>query len=732
MAGASPKRATAPPRPPAAARPHLPPRGAPPASPLDKPAQFVRGVGPHRAKLLAGVGVETVGDLVEYFPFRFEHQPKPKAIDQLAIEEYATIVGVVESVRGGGGFGSSNVNARVSDGTGTVRVTWFNAPHMRERLRRGDVLRLYGRVGEFEDLAQFANPSVEWLDADADPRTWDYERLVPVYRGTGILTSPQIARLVEAALDEAKGALQRETLPEAIRAKHGFGPRGETVEAMHRPTSPEKAEAARRRLAFEELFLMQLAIGLQRRWSATKARAPKLAVTDEIDARIRKRFPFRLTGAQDRVVREIAADLARDRPMVRLLQGDVGSGKTVVALYAALAAVANKTQCAILAPTEVLAAQHFAGIERYLAGSRVERCLLTGKTPKAERERIVREIGRGRMNLIVGTHAILQEDVGFASLGLVIVDEQHKFGVSQRATLRGKSRGNGSRAQGPPVVPHYLVMTATPIPRTLSMTVFGDLDASVIDQLPPGRQPVVTRIIREKQESEAWLEVRRRLAGGEQAYVVYPLVEESDALDLKAATTEVQRMARDLLPGARVGLMHGRLKGGEKQKVMREFASGKLDVLVSTTVVEVGVDVANATVMVVQHAERYGLSALHQLRGRVGRGTKPSLCLLMTDSRGGTAGQRLSVLCETNDGFRIAEEDLKLRGPGELLGTRQHGLPELRVANLIDDVDVLMRARDDAAQIVRGDPSLRDPAHGGLKAELRRRFRETVAFIDIG
>ena len=719
-------------------RPHInvplgavnPPAPAP-LSPLDKPAQYLRGVGPQRAKLLAALGLTTVGDLVEYFPFRHEFQGRPQPIDTLLLDEYATVIGVVEAVRCRGGFHQPTINVILNDSTGTLRATWFNAPYLREQLQRGQVLRLFGKVGVDRDLGQMINPTIEWLDPDQDLRHWDEDRMIPVYRATEGLASRQIARLVDGALAEALPAVQ-ENLPASLARERNLPDRRQAVRQMHHPKSVEEAASARRRLAYEELFLMQLAITLTRRWSARRTQAPAMPVTPEIDRRIRRRFPFPLTAAQNRVIAEITADLAGQRAMTRLLQGDVGSGKTVVALYAALVAIANRYQCAILAPTEVLVAQHFASIEGYLAGSRVQRCLVTGKTPKAQRDRILKAIAQGSMNLVVGTQALLEGKVQFASLGLVIVDEQHKFGVSQRATMRGKGPGQDRAGNATVAVPHYLVMTATPIPRTLSMTVFGDLDVSVIDSLPPGRQPITTRIIRPGQEASAWLAVRRRIADGDQVYIVYPLVEESDALDLKAATREVAHIRRDMLPGTRVGLIHGRMKKDEKQAVMREFAAGRLDALVATTVIEVGVDVPNATAMVIQHAERYGLSALHQLRGRVGRGAKPSICLLLTDSQGETANERLRVLCETTDGFRIAEEDLRLRGPGELLGTRQHGLPELRVANLIEDADLLLQARDDAARLVRQDPVLRDPAHASLRAELRRRFRERVAFIDVG
>jgi len=703
--------------------------------PLDKPVQFVRGVGPFRAKLLAELGIETVADLISYFPFRFEEQGKPQPIDSLRLDEPATIIGVVERARsrGGGRFGKSTLHAEILDGTGRARVIWFNTPYLHERIQRGHMLRLHGKVGVDNDLARFTNPDVEWLDPDAEPASWNTIRLIPIYRGLEKLPSAQITRLIGSELDAALRHV-KEPLPESIRSRRELRPRAWSIRTMHRPTDLAEVAPAKRRLAYEELLFMQLAIMLQRRWTTDRGRAPRLPTTEKIDLRIRRRFPFPLTPAQDRAVAQIAADLDRNRPMTRLLQGDVGSGKTVVALYAALVTVANRHQCAILAPTEVLANQHFTSIEKYLAGSRVRRCLLTGKTPPKQREQYLKAIVAGEMDLIVGTQAILEKRVRFASLALVIVDEQHKFGVAQRAMLKGAG-GRAKTADWDPdsrsvMMPHYLVMTATPIPRTLSMTVFGDLDVSIIDALPPGRQPITTRLVPPSGEREAWLAVRRRIAEGDQAYIVYPLVEESDSLDVKAATAEVEHVARDLLPGTRVGLLHGRLAKNDKQQVMEAFKNKRLDVLVCTTVIEVGVDVPNATVMVIQHAERYGLAALHQLRGRVGRGPKPSVCLLMSDNAG-PASQRLRVLRETTDGFRIAEEDLRMRGPGELLGTRQHGFPELRVANLVEDTDLLMQARDDAAAIAESDPRLRQPVHSALRDELRRRFRDKVAFIEV-
>ncbi|HSW46667.1 MAG TPA: DEAD/DEAH box helicase, partial [Phycisphaerae bacterium] len=492
-------------------------------SSLDKPVQYVRGVGPARAKFLADLGVHTVGDLVSYFPFRFEEQGVPQPIDSLRLEEPATILCMVERVdfRGGGRFGPPAVHAEVMDSTGRARVTWFNVPYLRERLQRGQMLRLHGKVGVENDIARLTNPSIEWLDPNADPKTWNVQRLIPVYRATEKLTSAQIARIIGQELDLAVRHLP-EPLPPAVLASRNLAGRSWAVRAMHRPTDLKELAPARRRLAYEELLLMQLAIALQRRWTGDRGRAPQLPTSEKIDARIRRRFPFALTAAQDRAIARIVADLGRTRPMTRLLQGDVGSGKTVVALYAALVTVANRRQCAILAPTEVLANQHFNSIEKYLAGSRVRRCLLTGKTPAARRRQDLRAIAAGEMDLIIGTQALLEQRVRFKSLGLVIVDEQHKFGVAQRAMLKGASRPGSTQADSRQfLMPHYLVMTATPIPRTLSMTVFGDLDVSTINELPPGRRPITTRLVTPAGERAAWLEVRRRIADGDQVYIVY-------------------------------------------------------------------------------------------------------------------------------------------------------------------------------------------------------------------
>ncbi len=686
---------------------------------LQTSVQYVRGVGPARAAEFAKLGVLTVGDLVEHFPFRHELSPRSQPIDSLELGQTATVLGGITDVRQRGTGRNPRVVARVEDGTGRCRVTWFNAPYLLDRLRRGQTIRLTGKVDCVDDWAAFTNPRFTLVDDENDPLADDMDRLDPVYSATSRLASKQIAKAVETALALA-GPQIAEFLPDDLRSRRKLPPRRAAVERYHHPTRAEDVPVARRRLAYDELLLMQLAVLLRRREAQTNERAKPNPVSDQLDLRIRARLPFELTPGQNQVVAEIVADLARDRPMNRLLQADVGAGKTAVGVYAALAVVANRRQVAFLAPTEILAEQHYRKVERYLAGSRVGLTLLTGSLSRKKRDAAYAALAAGEIDFLIGTHALMEEGVTFPDLGLVIVDEQHRFGVAQRATLRGKGE-----------CPHYLVLTATPIPRTLAMTFFGDLDVSTIEGLPPGRPPVETRLVRPADTAAAWAFVRNRVGQGDQVFVVYPLVEESDSSPLKAATVELDRLQSGPLGGCTLELLHGRMKAADKDRVMNRFREGRIDVLVATTVVEVGIDVPNATVMVIEHAERYGLSQLHQLRGRIGRGTRPSYCLLMSDAHNEQASARLQILCRTRDGFRIAEEDLVLRGPGEMLGTRQHGLPALKVANLIEDVSVLAMARDDAAAIIAEDPTLAAPAHRGLRRAVLKRFGEAMRLVDV-
>ncbi len=686
---------------------------------LDTPVQYVRGVGPARARALAAVGVITAGDLIEHYPLRYDVHPPSQAVGTLVLDQTATVVGEIRSVRRRGWSRDTTVTATVEDATGRCQVRWYHSPHLADKLRPGQIIRLTGKVGQYRDQASFANPTFGIIEDDQDPLAHDAACFEPVYPASASLGSRQIARIVRGVLPAVAEQIP-ETLPSWVRQRRQLPPRRTAIERYHHPTQAEDIEIARRRLAYDELLMMQLAVQAKRHHAATSQHAIPLRVTEKVDQRIRARFPFALTPGQKSAVADIVADLAGDRPMCRLLQADVGAGKTAVAVYAALVAIANRQQAAILAPTEILAEQHHAKVARYLEGSRVRIGYLVGRQAKAKRQTLLKRIAAGEIDLIVGTHALLSEGVKFSSLALAVVDEQHRFGVTQRAAIRRKGR-----------VPHYLVLTATPIPRTLAMTVFGDLDVSVIKDGPPGRGEVETRLVQPDRAADAWSFVRQNLRDGQRAFVVYPLVEESVTLPLKAATSEVERLRGGELSGFKLGLLHGRMRSAEKERVMTAFRQGRLDVLVATTVVEVGVDVPEATVMVIQHAERYGLSQLHQLRGRIGRGKRKSYCLLMGEARTEEAAARLQTLVRTQDGFRIAEEDLRLRGPGELLGRQQHGLPAFKVARLVEDLELLEAARDDAAQIVRQDPNLQEARHHALRAAVIARFGDTLALADV-
>ncbi len=682
--------------------------------------QHLPGVGPRRADDLRKLGITTIGDLLEYLPARHERH-ESRTIENLEEGMVATIVGRISGIRSRFGGRGPTVSARLIDNTGRCSLVWFNAEWMRGRIVEGMHVRATGRVQEYQLEAQLVNPKCEVLGEDAAPiDESDPATFAGVYPASAAVSSQFIGRLIASNLEAMLQQVKECHAPE-ILSKRGLAPRDWALRVSHQPTQDDDVERARRRLAYDELLLLQLATSLVRHHRRRQATAQPLRITDEIDRRIRLRFPFSLTEAQNRAVEVIVADLAESRPMNRLLQGDVGCGKTVVAFYAALVAVANRMQVAIMAPTEILAEQHADSIRQFLAGSRVRHDLLLGGMRAADRRRILANIESGDLDIVVGTHALIQNDVRFGRLGLVVVDEQHRFGVRQRATMRGK---------GPS--PHYLVMTATPIPRTLAMTVFGDLDVTTIDALPPGRSPIDTRVVKPIGQPTAWESIRGRLDRGEQAFVVYPLIDESDKLELRAATTEYERLSGTVFQKYRVGLLHGRMNRAEREGVMVEFTSGRIDVLVATTVVEVGIDVPNATCMAIEHAERYGLSQLHQLRGRIGRGDKPGICFLMAGSAKATDNERLGVLAGTTDGFRIAEEDLRLRGPGEMMGTRQHGLPELRVADLVGDGELLRLAQQDAGDLVRNDPQLRRPEHADLRNLLSAKYADRLALLDIG
>jgi len=689
---------------------------------LSDSIRYIKGVGPKRARLLERLGIRTIGDALLLFPRKYIDRGDLVPIARVvAGREQAVRARVIDTRAPRWG---DRLEALIADSSGEMRVVWFHARFLAKAVQADAEYLFYGRVGEYRGRLQMQHPKFERLPPAGEGAEGD--RILVEYPTTEGLQQPSLVRLTDEALRVGL-PLAGETLPEEMRRRLDLADLADALRMIHRPASMDEVRRARRRLVFSEFFFMELAVALRRRSAKASHDAPPVAVDARLDARIRARFPFTFTRAQDRTIVEIREDLARDRPMTRLLQGDVGCGKTAVALYAALATVAAGYQAAIMAPTEILATQHYQNVEKYLVGSRVKWALLVGGLPAEERRKVLRRIRRGESNIIVGTHALIQQDVAFARLGLVVVDEQHKFGVLQRAEAKWQTAEDL-----PNLVPHYLVMTATPIPRTLALTVFGDLDVSTIDQMPPGRTPVETWAVAPDERRKAYDFARKELAAGRQVFIVCPLVEESEKSDLKAATEEAERLADDVFPEFEVGLLHGRMKPADKDAVMNRFRRGQTCVLVSTVVIEVGVDVPNATVMIVEHAERFGLAQLHQLRGRIGRGAAKSTCILLAEPTTEEAERRIQVMTETTDGFRIAEEDLRLRGPGEFFGTRQHGMPDLLVGSIIDDTDLLRLARKEAFEWIRGDPALERPESQPVKRALAKRFADAIRLIEVG
>jgi ATP-dependent DNA helicase RecG len=692
---------------------------------LATPLQFLKGVGPRRAADFERISLITIEDLLYRFPLRYEDRSRLQSISSLKPGSPASVGGRILScgVRTTRRRNFQIFEAVIDDGSASLRVVWLNQPFLRDVFVRGQHVVLYGSVELYGSTGlQLTNPQYEVLEEE-DAETVHTGRIVPVYEKTGVVT-PKIQRtIVFDALQRLPDNLpeplpgdipQRLGLPsryEALLATH-FAPEGTSIETLNRFATP-----AQRRLILEEAFQFQMGVVARRRFAASEPKPAAIRVDDRIRESARRVLPFRLTRGQKESLKEIVDDLKRPTPMNRLLQGDVGAGKTIVALIAALVALENGQQVAFMAPTEILAEQHFVNISRLLQRSRFRVALLTGSTATAARREQLAEIAGGTIHLVVGTHALVQGDVQFNALGLVIIDEQHRFGVLQRATLRSKG-----------LHPDVLVMTATPIPRTLALTVYGDLDVSVIRDAPPGRLPVKTLAKPESRRDDVYRFVRGQLDSGRQAYVVYPLVEESAKVDVKAATEMADHLASEIFPAYRVGLLHGRMKAEGKDRVMKAFASGELHILVSTTVVEVGLDVPNASVMIVEHAERFGLSQLHQLRGRVGRDRHQSYCFLIFQSPlSDEAGERLRAMTETTDGFEIAERDLNLRGPGDFFGTRQAGVPTFRMIDLVRDREELELAQREAIRWFNQSQPV-SAAIGQLLKEWESRFK----LIEVG
>ncbi|MCI0334899.1 MAG: ATP-dependent DNA helicase RecG [Planctomycetes bacterium] len=690
-----------------------------PAEVLATPVEFVRGVGPQRAELLAKLEVRTAGDLVFFFPRDYQDLTDRREIADLQEDALQTVRGeVVEVDARSSGFGKSVVGVLVRQGHDHLRAIWFNQPFMREKFREGQHVLLSAKPRFRGGRWEMPHPRVTWLDGAEDQPEM---RLLPLYPLTEGVTQYQMRRMVASAVENF-GHVLEEVFPDALLRRYDLMPLAEALSAIHSPQDAEQLERARRRFVFQELFVLQLAV-VARRWQQQVGfRAPPLAASADINARIERLFPFELTAGQRMAMHDVAADMARETPMNRLLQGDVGSGKTVIAVYAMLLCVARGHQAALMAPTEILARQHAETLGGLLRVSRVRYLLLVGGMTAKEREAALAEIAAGRIDLVIGTHALLQEDVQFAKLGLVVIDEQHKFGVRQRATLR-----QGEKS------PHYLVMTATPIPRTISMTLFGDLDVTTLREMPPGRQEVRTYVVQPNEQDRWWHFVREKLRAGRQAYVVAPLVDESENIAAASVSAAFERLTNGELAAFRVGIIHGRMTPAEKEHTMAEFRTGRTHVLVSTSVIEVGVDVPNACIMVIDSPERFGLAQLHQLRGRVGRGKLAAFCgVLASDDASEQARERLSAFAATSDGFELAEMDFQLRGPGDLFGTQQHGLPPLRIADLRRDQAILEEARREAQSLFAADPGLKQSEHTRLRRQMLVRYGNALELGDVG
>ncbi|MDC0936816.1 ATP-dependent DNA helicase RecG [Pirellulales bacterium] len=684
---------------------------------LSTSVEQMPGVGRDRAQQLHRLGIATAGGLLFHFPRDYQDLSDERKIEDLEEDRLQTVRGVVSDVGArSGGFGKTRVSVLIDDGSSQLRANWFNQPFIRGRFDRGQHVAFTGKPKMRGLLWQMSHPQVTFIDADE--ASFD-SPLLPVYALTEGVSQYHMRRIVQCAIDEVADQLE-EVFPQALLDQYKLMPIVEAVRAIHRPADNDQLDRARRRFLFQELLVLQLALAL-RQSQQRQLQAPALPATAQIDARIRRLLPFTPTECQNKAIEEVAADMALDRPMNRLLQGEVGSGKTIVALYAMLTCVAHGKQAVLMAPTEILARQHAATLENLLTVSRVRYDVLTGGLPKRQRDELLRNIGAGEIDLVIGTQAIIQDDVKFPNLGLVVVDEQHKFGVRQRAALR-----DGETS------PHYLVMTATPIPRTTSMTLFGDLDQSTLRELPAGRQPVNTYLVMPELEKRWWAFVRDRLREGRQAFVVAPLVDESETTDEPSVSAAFEALTQGELEMFRLGLLHGRMSSAEKSAAMDDFRSGKTQVLVSTTVIEVGVDVPNASVMTVAGANRFGLAQLHQLRGRIGRGSHPGYCGVLAGDLPEEKRDRLTKFAASNDGFELAELDFEIRGPGDLFGDQQHGLPPLRIADLRRDQELLQEARREARLLIADDPGLAHGDHDMLRAQVIRRYGESLDLGDVG
>lgn len=692
---------------------------------LNSPITAIKGITPSVSAKFAKLDVRTIHDLLYFFPRKYIDYSQRKTVAELKEGEEQSIIGLVWQARVANFGGQRGTEAIVGDETGNIRVVWFNQPYLARKFPTNAKVAISGRVSSFKGQNVFESPEWEMIE---DKELIHTGRLVPIYPLTQGLHPRQVRKWTRAAIDSWIWQVN-DFLPSEIKNRCYLLDLPTAITQAHYPDGTGMAERARERLAFDELFLLQLGVLARRREWQESQPGNAFNIDQELINRFLHHLPFTLTQAQERVLSEILADLEQPKAMSRLLQGEVGSGKTVIATLALLLAAANGFQGALMAPTEVLAEQHFSNICDYLIKAAIQSpppkqdkgfinryegilsqpltiALLVGSLNSSEKEDLRNKIMQGEVDIIIGTHALIQEKVEFRKLGLAVIDEQHRFGVSQRSTLRQKGFN-----------PHMLVMTATPIPRTMALTLYGDLDLSTIDELPPGRQEIKTKWLKPQYREKAYAFVRHQISAGGQAFIIYPLIEESEALEAKAATTEYERLSKEVFPDLKLGLLHGRMLPKEKEEVMHLFRSGALDILVSTSVVEVGIDVPRATVMLVEGADRFGLSQLHQLRGRVGRGKDQAYCLLIPEKPSPEVRERLNLLEKTHNGFALAEEDLRLRGPGEFFGTLQSGLPDLKVAKL-SDLHLLELARHEAINLLQSDPALKEAKHHLLNNKL--------------